>query len=171
MIIDENQGSQEEEDQQERFELGTSPAQDAINARLQGILPENIIQGTTQKSDIEKLARFFAELPAPEASKEQFWGFINNAIQYGFHQSINVDIMMLEFENAYLQFYNSTPTWQWTRQHSLFFRNLRTVFYSLLVSSVGTQDHIQNTRTSLNELKISRQYGEYPRKRKSWLGF
>jgi len=137
----------------------------------QRILPTQSQEVVTNKGDMEKLARFFAELPGPDASKENFFGFLTHIHQYGFYVDKDMPIFILMYEQAECAYINSVASWKWTREHTLMLNNVRTIYYSILKSAIGTNDDVMNQRTALNAMRIQRMFGETAKPKRRFLNF
>lgn len=163
-------GNIEDDGHEEKEDLGINPEQEAIEANLKELLPNFEEQANHNKSEVEKLARFFAELPAPDQARKYFFGFLNNAVQYGFFDTKDVQIMSLQFENAKIAYLNALRPWEFERVHPVMLDNIENTFYAILKSAIGTKESVQNTRTALNKLHIERTYGDNSPRRKGFLG-
>lgn len=153
-----------EQDYEDQRETASSFIQD----RTKGILPQQQSEASVNKGEIEKLARFFAQLPAPDQALNFFFGFLNQQQMYGFAKEIDSRILKMRLDKAIYQYMGSFPEYDWKREHALLLENVKALFTSIIAGSVGTKDNIQNMRTALNELRINRQYGETGQKKKFW---
>lgn len=155
--------------EQEREDFGTSPEQNIIQDRVSDILPSNIEEATTSKSQTFELANFFSKIPDIAHAKKYFSGFLNQIQQFGFYDKSDTEILNLMFFKAKCAYMNSMPAYKWTKDHTVFLDNVEALFYAIVRGAVGTKENVQNQRTSLNELKISRNYGELGRRRSGFL--
>jgi hypothetical protein len=153
-----------EADFEDQRETGSSFIQD----RTKGILPQQQAEGSVNRGETEKLARFFAQFPAPDQAKSFFFGFLNPQQMYGFSKDIDARIQKVRLQKAIYQYMSSFPEYEYKREHSILFENVNALFSSIIAGSVGTKDNVQNMRTALNELRINRQYGETGQKKKFW---
>ena len=154
-----------EDDREDIGELGHNPIQD----RAKNILPIPHQEGNISRGEVEKLARFFSEMPSPEQAQNYFFGFLNQQQLFGFTNPQNAKILTLMLDRAAYSYMNSCPAWQWKREHTMLLENIKAMFMSIIYSSVGTKDNIQNARTALNELRIQRGYSDNsPQKKKFW---
>lgn len=157
--------------------LGESDQQDIIGElthaeRLLNPLSQNQMQEPlTNKGEIEKLARFFAEIPGNKLAKDNFFGFLTQIHTYGFYDSNDMKILWLMYNQAEAAFINSVPSWKWTREHTLGLNNVRTVFYSIVRSAIGTDKDVMNSRMALIAMRIQRAFSDYGGKKKNFLGF
>lgn len=136
-----------------------------------GILPQTQQEPLSNKDGVEKLARFFSDLPGPDASKMNFFGFLTQLHQYGFYDMNDLPLLLVFYDRAESAYVNSVPTWEWTRQHTLMLANIQVMFYALVRQSIGTDKDIMNQRISLNALRIQRVFGESgSSKREKFLG-
>lgn len=153
-----------EQDYEDQREAGSTFIQD----RTKGILPQQQTEGSVNRGETEKLARFFSQLPVPEQALSFFFGFLNQQQMYGFAKEVDSKILKLRLDIAVYEYMSSFPEYDWKREHALLLENVKALFWSIITSSVGTKDNIQNPRTSLNELRINRQYGEAGQKKRFW---
>lgn len=153
-----------DDDNEDINAIGFNPIQD----RAKNILPTPQHEGHISRGEIEKLARFFSELPAPAQAMEYFFGFLNTQHQYGFCTPKDAEILNLMLDKAAYSYMNSCPPWQWKREHTMMLENIKATFRAIISGAIGTKDNIQNTRTALNELRISRGYADLTPTKKKW---
>lgn len=155
-------------------ELGEQDYQDLagdLTAAERQLLPEESKEPMTSKGEVEKLARFFSNLPGPLEAKTHFFGFLNQAQQYGFYDKEDLEVLNLQFDIACCAYKNSVPPWEWKLDHSTMLANIRAEFFSLIRGAIGTDKDVTNARTALNSLKIHRGFSEQPRRRRGIFGF
>lgn len=155
-------------------ELGEIDEQDYrgdLTSVEKSVLPRVSEAPSTNKGEVEKLARFFSELPGPAAAKENFFGFISHVHQYGFFLEKDIHLLLTFYEQAESAYINSVASWEWTREHTLLLNNVKVLFYSIVRGAIGTKEDITNQRTALNEMSIKRSFSEGRQKKKSWFFF
>jgi len=153
-----------EEDREDFADIGFNPLQD----RTKNILPTPLHEGSVSRGEIEKLARFFSEFPAPQQAQAHFFGFLNSQQIYGFTTKQDAIILGLMFDKAAYSYMNACPPYQWRREHKILIENIKALFLSIMTSSIGSKGNIQNARTSLNALHISRGYSDLTPQKKKW---
>ena len=136
-----------------------------------GILPQAQQEPISNKDGVEKLARFFSDLPCPDIAKQCFFGFLTQLHQYGFYDRDDLPLLLLFYDKSEGAYVNSVPSWEWTHHHTLLLDNIRVMFYALIRQSIGTDKDIMNQRISLNAMRIQRVFGESGgSKREKFLG-
>lgn len=124
----------------------------------------------TQKGEMEKLARFFAVLPGTDHAKTHFFGFLTQQQQYTFYDKDDLKILMMMYVQVEAEYVNGLPPWEYTPQTNTMLANIKTLFYSIVRGSIGTEREITNQRTALNKLSINRTYGDMTPKKRGGLG-
>lgn len=143
--------------------IGEADEQDAngdLTKIEQRILPQLNQEPLSNRDGIEKLAKFFSELPGPDIAKENFFGFLTQIHQYGFYDMNDLPLLLVFYDRAEAAYINSVPSWQWTRQHTLLLSNIQVMFYALCRQAIGTDKDIMNQRIALNAMRIQRVFGE-----------
>lgn len=126
-------------------------------------LPTPVQEPFTTKGEIEKLARFFAELPETD-EKVYFHGFLNQQHQFGFYDKTDLPYLMAQYEAAECAYIKSIPSYVYTRTTTTLLRNIRALFYSLIRGSIGISEDITNQRTALNQVRINRGFNDNTRR-------
>lgn len=157
------------EDLDEQRELGVNPVQNAMQNKIQEILPNMAQEPSVNKGETEKLAKFFSNMQVPEFAIQHFYGFLNAQQLYGFPQRINAQVMSIMLDKACYSYLNSLAPSKFTREHTLSLENIKALYQALLSSAVGTDKNVINARTTLNELRITRGYGDINPKQKGFI--